>query len=274
MFTPIVGDNNNNDPTSMLMTSDGAVAGSTLPGDRLVGICRIPLSSLSRSMPVIDGWYNVYNSGQSPSGQLRVRVAPNLSNVIDIVEENKDYKDNKDTKDNDDNDDKRRIKRIDGSTSSTLSTAVTSSPVAYVAYEHKYSGEDTHTSTLSLLKNVVKDLDEVQNRLRTNVGTNSTSERRSKMITPASITTNNSNSNSNNTSTNNGSNSNPGGTVNASKSNYYSHVPITTSSAVGVIAPHIRVTTSMSNSPSNWLAQRPQQTSSMTRKRSVSGAST
>ena len=275
MFTPIVGDNNNNnDPTSMLMTSDGAVAGSTLPGDRLVGICRIPLSSLSRSMPVIDGWYNVYNSGQSPSGQLRVRVAPNLSNVIDIVEENKDYKDNKDTKDNDDNDDKRRIKRIDGSTSSTLSTAVTSSPVAYVAYEHKYSGEDTHTSTLSLLKNVVKDLDEVQNRLRTNVGTNSTSERRSKMITPASITTNNSNSNNNNTSTNNGSNNNPGGTVNASKSNYYSHVPITTSSAVGVIAPHIRVTTSMSNSPSNWLAQRPQQTSSMTRKRSVSGAST
>ena len=70
-----------NDPKNMPLCRGSAVSGSTLPGDRLVGICRVPLIHLSPSMPLIDGWYNVLSPDQSLAGQLRLRIAPDIQNT-------------------------------------------------------------------------------------------------------------------------------------------------------------------------------------------------
>ena len=240
MFEP-----SNNDPTSMLMTNDGAVAGSTLPGDRLIGVCRIPLASLSRSMPIIDGWYNVYNSGQSLSGQLRVKIAPDLNVEIEQSTEGT-----------------RESQTEQGRSGLIPPTSPLSANA--VAYEYKYDQtEDTTTNTatnpsssttttttlntsssLGLLKGVLKDLDDVQMRLRSSIGSNN---RKRQPV-------------------------NPGGTIDASASNYHSTTFLSTANVVPL---HLRpVTTGMSSSPNNWLNSRPPTTPALyNRNRIVSGAS-
>jgi len=289
----------NNDPASMRLASDGAAAGSTLPGDRLIGICRIPLSSLSRSMPVIDGWYNVYSSEQTPSGQLRVRIAPdlNVSEVLTADSIKGSGNNNLGTENENININNSSIGNASANHIAQslhgereVETATVSS---IIAYEHKYAEGDATSSTLSILKNIVKDLDDVQFRLRTNVGSrvhgNHTMTKQNKtMHDQAAQNTNNSSANSssvNNSSANSSSASNisasnisanPGGTVNASMSNYYSNTPVVAASLppfAGMVPPHLRVTTGMSNSPSNWLTQRQQMPAVGTRKRFVSGAS-
>jgi hypothetical protein len=245
MWTSVIYQSTPTTPADdMLMTSDGVVAGSTLPGDKLVGICRIPLSSLSRGMPVLDGWYNVYDRGQVASGQLRVRIAPDFeieegtiegpifisSSLPSTSEESYGYKEtaNTDT-------------TIPTIRSSTIAAAPTS------------SSPSSLSASLSTLRDVVRDLDQVQHRLRTNLRTN---------VGVSMATT-----------------SNPGGTVDASSTNYYSTLTLPSSNNVptslsSLLPPHVRVTTSISNSPSNWLV--PQRSGAGVvppRKRLVSGAS-
>ena len=231
------------------MTSNGVVAGATLPGDRLVGICRIPLASVSRGMPMLDGWYNVYDHGQVASGQLRVRIAPDLEIGVGSLLPADDDKDTTTA---------AAAERTTAESSTTAGSSTTSNLPGAVA-----STSSTLSTSLSVLRNVVRDLDQVQHRLRTiNVGVVKKNKNNNSRTTNDASTTNDDNNDS---------------SMRTSSSN--------SSLQSSFVPPHMRVTTAMSNSPSNWLAQRSSATgmgggggggggsSVYTRKRFVSGAS-
>jgi hypothetical protein len=187
-------------------------------------------------MPVIDGWYNVYNEGQTLSGQLRVKIAPELRAELDG--ENIDGENTQEGK--------KQKEETENDLIVPTSTYSPSSPLGAttVTHEYQYNNEGStvidgsSTSSLGLLRGIVKDLDDVQMRLRTSI------RGRGKQLKKTGVTM----------------------TAIAKVIGEQFNININKKM---MVPSHLHpVSTGMSNSPNNWLNQR-----SYSRKRVASAAS-